>query len=225
MSPFERVRQIVAALFVTMILSAVGWQAGISPVVSTLGNWIQARDYIEVPAVQELRTFRDSAGVFNAPVLRYERDGKTYETARMSVLDDLNLYAASNEAVNARLSRTGAATTVWVSPRRPDVALATRDMPWASLLLRLLLALPFGLLAATGLSNLLRAADGMRPNPWHRLSLIAAWGTLFVVVMRWLMAYFDLDLSVDEIVGLTILLGFGALVLAGSLKSLFGRED
>ncbi len=156
----QRIVQIVGGLLLAAIFAPLAWFFGIDPLAAAVGNWRQAADYVEVPATVETRTAQDAEGRFEYLVLRYERNGQSYETIRMTVLEDTDIDIRANAQVIERLRRPGANASVWVSPRRPEVALASRDLPWTSMWPRLPLAVGFNLLALAGLVAAARAAFG-----------------------------------------------------------------
>lgn len=160
MSVGQRIGQIVGGLLLAAIFAPLAWFFGIDPLAAAVGNWQQAADYVEVPATVETRTARDAEGSFEYLVLRYERNGQSYETTRMTVLEDTDIDTRANAQVIERLRTPGASASVWVSPRRPEVALASRDLPWTSMWPRLPLTVGFILLALAGLLGAARAAFG-----------------------------------------------------------------
>lgn len=160
MNFWQRIGQIVGGLLLAAIFAPSAWFFGIDPLAAAVGNWQQAADYVEVPATVETRTERDAEGSFEYLVLRYERNGQSYETTRMTVLEDTDIDTRANAQVIERLRGSGANASVWVSPRRPEVALASRDLPWTSLWPRLPLTVGFTLLGLAGLLGAARAAFG-----------------------------------------------------------------
>ena len=107
----------------------------LKPVATAVGNWSLARDYQSVQGEVIPRTGQDEDGSFTWAV-HYTVAGRNYETSRLSVLDDEAIDEPYNATVFKRLERAKAAgqtVEVWVSPRLPDAALLSRDLPVARL--------------------------------------------------------------------------------------------
>jgi hypothetical protein len=143
-----------------LIFGLTGWFYGQQPVSATLGNWWMARDYQATPATVVERTGKDADGEFKWLAARYDVGGKTRETSRMTVLDDEAIDEPANDSVQAAL-RPNLATekpiTVWVSPRDPEVAVVSRDLPLTALFARVPMAIGFALFALAGVSGALGA--------------------------------------------------------------------
>lgn len=138
---------LAAALF-----ALTGWFYGLQPLAIALGNWTLARDYMVVQAKVATRTDKAPDGAtISWPAASYDVNGKTYFAERLSVLDD----DSPDEAYNSRVMRWLESATrnnngiidVYVSPRRPEIALVSNDLPFPSLMSRVPLALGFALLA------------------------------------------------------------------------------
>ena len=149
--------RLLAALLwaaVALLFGVCAWLFGIEPIATTLGNWQLAKTYQPVAAEIVQRDAKDNAGN-NATWLaaKYVVDGKAFFAERMSVLDD---DAFDDPANNAALKSLEAsfkdkqAQTIYVSPRRPEIALISRELPLTSTLVRLPLAIGFSALALVG---------------------------------------------------------------------------
>jgi hypothetical protein len=135
------------------IFGLTGWHFGAKPLAVPMGNWVMARDYQPVEATVIERTGKDDAGTFNWYAARYEISGKSYDTERLTVLEDGAIDEPSNAAVLKSLADARAQekkVTVWVSPRKPDVALVSRDLPFGSLWSRAPFTIVFGVFALAG---------------------------------------------------------------------------
>ena len=149
----KRLGIILLWLLMAIVFGITGWFFAIKPLVMTVGNWNVARDYQPVEATVVERTGKDDGGTFNWYAARYEVAGKTYETARLTTLADEAIDEPSNDIVLKSLAkaRTEQKTaTIWVSPRRPDIAVVSRDLPLRSLWPSIPFAAVFSLFAATG---------------------------------------------------------------------------
>ena len=143
------------------VFGITGWLFALKPLVVAAGNWQLARDYRPVQAKVVTRTGKDSDGsTVNWPAASYEVDGKTYYAERLSVLDD----DAPDEPSNADVVKTleasrgdGKTITVWVSPRKPEIALVSRDLPVQSLWGRAPMGIGFALIALAGVAGALGA--------------------------------------------------------------------
>jgi len=158
----ERLKKFALLIAVAALFGPLAWLLGIDPLAAIVGNWIQARDYVSVPATVESRTAQDAEGTFEYFVLRYERHGKMHETARMTVLEDDSIDERANKVVIQKLGQLprGQAASVWVSPRMPDVAIVSRDLPWSSMWPRIPLAIGYTLLAIGAFAGALRSIAG-----------------------------------------------------------------
>lgn len=215
----KRLGQFVGGLVLAAIFGPLAWFFGIDPLLAAVGNWQQAQDYIAVPATVETRTGRDAEGSFEYLALRYEREGKSYETTRMTVLEDMDIDTRANAQVIEALRRSGANASVWVSPRLPEVAIASRELPWTSMWPRLPMTIGFSLLALAGLIGALRAAAGHDMGPGLLLTGFAGAWSGFTLPFFTLVA--GEGTSVD--VGATIGLGLFAVIGLGlSLAAFFG---
>lgn len=155
-------------LLMAVVFGAVGWFLAIKPLATALGNWNLARDYQPVEATVIERTGRDDGGSFTFYAARYDVAGKTYETERLTVLDDETIDEPSNEAVLGTLAKARGeqkTATIWVSPRRPDVAVVSRDLPVKSLWARGAQAVIFSIFA---LGGALGAIGALANFPYYR---------------------------------------------------------
>ena len=140
---------IVAGLF-----GFLAWNNGIEPIATTVGNWQMAKSYQPVAAEIVQREAKDNEGN-NATWLaaKYSVDGKTFFAERMTVLDDDGYDDPANNVALKSLEESfkhKQSPTIFVSPRRPEIALISRDLPLQSTLVRLPLAIGFAALALVG---------------------------------------------------------------------------
>ena len=143
----------LAWLLMAIVFSITGWFFAIKPLVTTWGNWNLARDYQPVEATVVERTGKDDGGTFNWYAARYDVAGRTYETERLTVLEDEAIDEPSNDIVLKSLAKARneqKTATIWVSPRRPDIAVVSRDLPLRSLWPSIPFAVVFSLFAAAG---------------------------------------------------------------------------
>jgi hypothetical protein len=162
MSMTQRIAASLIWMLLALIMGACAWFFALEPIAVMAGNYLQSRDYTAVPAQIEKRTARDAEGSFEYLLARYEVGGRSYETTRLSLVDSDAVDQVSNARVMRDvLSRLGQGdrAQVWVSPRRPDIALMSIDLPWRSIWPRLPMAIGFSLFA---LSALLRVANALR---------------------------------------------------------------
>ena len=146
---------------VALVFGAFGWLFGIEPLATAVGNWQQAKDYREVDAKVVTRSGQDADGTTASWVAaEYVVDGKTYLAERMSVLDDdgfdnpVNAAAAQTLEVARKANYT---VKIWVSPRKPEIALVSRDLPVGALLPRAPMAIGFALIALAGVAGFVGA--------------------------------------------------------------------
>lgn len=147
-----------------LTFGSTGWFFGLKPVSTTLGNWWVARDYQATPGTVVERAGKDVDGEFKWLAARYDVGGKTRETSRMTVLDDEAIDEPANDAVQTALRanlRPEKPVTVWVSPRDPEVAIVSRDLPMKPVVARLPMAVGFALFALAGVSGALGALFGI----------------------------------------------------------------
>ncbi len=145
-------------LSMTLIFGITGWFFAVEPLAVAAGNWWQARDYQATTATVAQRTTKDAAGDFNWYAAEYRIGERPYETARLTVLDDETIDEPSNELVLKTLEkafREQQPITVWVSPRKPEVALVSRDLPLRSLWGRIPMAVGFSIFAIAGVMGTL----------------------------------------------------------------------
>jgi len=148
-------------LVMAIIFGTTGWFFGIKPLATAVGNWNVARDYQAVDAKVVTRKGKASdGGEVTWPAATYEVGGKTFHAERLTVLDDDDPDVPANADVEKMLqASTGEGKTikVWVSPRKPEIALVSRDLPIQSLWPRTPLAIGFGLVALAGVLGTLGA--------------------------------------------------------------------
>lgn len=149
----RRIGATLTWLGMALVFALAGWVFALQPITTTLGNWNLARDYQPVEGTVVERTGSDDGGSFTWYSAQYIIDGKAYQTTRMTVLDDEMIDEPSNDAVQKSLAasrREQKPVTVWVSPRKPDVAVASRELPLKSLWQHTPMAIIFTILAAGG---------------------------------------------------------------------------
>ena len=151
----NRVLTALAWAVAAVAFGLAGWFYGVQPLAMAIGNWKQALDYSVVPAKVVTREGKAPDGTaMSWLAASYEVNGTTYFAERLSVLDDDSLDEAYNSRVmrwleSAKRNNNGA-LNVHVSPRRPDIALVSNDLPFPSLMSRAPLALGFSLLSIVG---------------------------------------------------------------------------
>lgn len=151
----RRPNQLLAAsvwAVAAVVFGVTGWLYGVQPLAIAISNWKLALDYSEVQAKVVTREGKASDGTaVSWLAASYEVSGKTYFAERLSVLDDDSLDEAYNNRVlrwleSAKRNNNGT-INVHVSPRHPEIALVSNDLPFPSLMSRAPLALGFTLLA------------------------------------------------------------------------------
>ncbi|GEM_PF-1334460 len=198
-----------------LIFGLTGWFFGLKPVSTTVGNWWMARDYQAVQGTVVERTGKDADGEFKWLAARYDVGGTTRETSRMTVLDDEAIDEPANEAVQTALRPNLSAekpVTVWVSPRNPEVAVVSRDLPMTPILARLPMAIGFALFALAGVSGALGAlfSFGYYQKQFDVIGLwvfAALWcGFIFPVLML-VLSQASIETFAVVFVGLFVLIG------------------
>lgn len=176
---FKRARATVVWALMTALYGFTGWWFAAKPISVALGNWHIAADYQAVQGTVITQTAKDREGNgYQWRAARYDVAGKSYVADRYTVLDDDDIDVPANAAVAKQLEvaqRDQQPVTVWVSPRKPEIGVLSRDLPTAALLPRVPMALAFGLIALAGLAGTL----GALPNlPYYRNlhSAAGAWG-------------------------------------------------
>ncbi len=225
-------KRLWATLLWAMLAAAfgvTGWLFGLEPLTIALGNWQQARDYRAVSAKVVTRDGKaDDGSAVSWPAASYEVDGKTYYAERLTVLDDDAPDERSNAAVMRALeaSRGDMTITVWVSPRKPEIALVSRELPVKSLWARVPLGVGFALIALAGVAGAVGSLFnfGYYRNLFESASawgFSAAWcGIIFP--MLWLMSPLsDSELFMVMFVGFFALIGV-ALLLGAITTSIKG---
>lgn len=212
-------------LSLVLIFGLTGWFFGLKPVSTTVGNWWMARDYQAVHGTVVERTGKDADGEFKWLAARYDVGGKTRETSRMTVLDDEAIDEPANDAVQTVLRPnlgTERPVTVWVSPRNPEVAVVSRDLPVMPILARLPLAIGFALFALAGVSGALGAlfSLGYYQKQFDVIGLwvfAALWcGFVFPVLML-VLSQTPIETFAVVFVGLFVLIG--VLLLWGAVAA------
>lgn len=216
-------------LLLAAIFGLCGWLFGLKPVVTTVGNWLQARDYVATQAQAVQRTGTDAAGTLTSwPAAQYEANGQRHYAERATVLVEDDPAAASNAAVFKRLEAARAGklpVTVWVSPRRPEIALLSRDLPLASLWPRVPMALGFPLFALAGLAGMIGAL--FNPGWYARLTqaagvwaFAAAWCGFVFPMLLLIAGDAEADWVPIAFMSLFVLVGIGSLwaAIASSLR-------
>jgi hypothetical protein len=202
------------------IFGLCGWFFIMKPVAIATGNWFTARDYQPVPATPIRQTGKDDAGSFTWYSARYESGGKTYETSRLSVLEDEAIDEPTNAQVMKRLEQAHAAnqsTNVWVSPRKPEIALVSRDFPLTrTLVARALVGVGFSLFALAGLAGAIGALTGLGfYRPLFEAAPLWAFGAAWCGFIFPVMILVTNDSNIEWIpmfiVGLFVLIGIGIL--------------
>ncbi|MBL8309794.1 MAG: DUF3592 domain-containing protein [Burkholderiales bacterium] len=239
-APGVTARHRLIALPLWFLLAAIfglcGWLFGLLPIVTAVGNWQQARDYVATPAQVVQRVAKDGTGAHAAwSAAQYEVNGKRYFAERATVLDDDDPSAANNAQALKALDAARAGNqpiTVWVSPRRPEIALLSRDLPLASLWPRLPMALGFPLFALAGLAGMVGAL--FNPGWYTRLANAAG---VWLFAAAWCGFVFPMLLLITSdnphewggvaIMSLFVLVGIGCLwaAIAGSLRGETGTND
>ncbi len=198
-----------------LIFGSTGWFFGLKPLSTTVGNWWMARDYQASPATVVERTGKDADGEFKWLAARYDVGGKTRETSRMTVLHDEAIDEPANEDVQTVLRRslgTEKPVTVWVSPRDPEIAVVSRDLPVASTLARLPMAIGFALFTLAGVSGALGALFSFGYYK-QQFDVIGLWvfaglwcGFIFPVLLL-VLSQSSIETAAVVIVGLFVVIG------------------
>lgn len=199
-----------------------GWFLVLEPLVTATGNWWQARDYVETTASVVPKQGKDAEGSFTWYAARYEVNGRPFETGRLSVLEDSNIDERFNATVTKRMQTAHAGNgpiSVWVSPRKSDVAIVSRDLPIDSLWPNALAGIMFALFALAGALGLLGTAFNTH---WYRRQHDARVLWLFsgfwcaVSGLFFLLAAGESQREVAAMIGLSffMLIGIGLLYAA-----------
>ena len=217
----------VAILWLSFVLifGSTGWFFGLKPVSTTVGNWWMARDYQAVQGTVVERAGKDADGEFKWLAARYDVGGKTRETSRMTVLDDEAIDEPANDAVQSALRPNLGAekpVTVWVSPRDPEVAVVSRDLPLKPVVARLPLAIGFAVFALAGVSGALGALFSFEYYQ-KQFDVIGLWvfaalwcGFIFPVLML-VLSQASIETFAVVFVGLFVLVG--VLLLWGAVAA------
>lgn len=174
-------RILATLLWATMaaLFSITGWFFAVKPIVVAVGNWRVAADYQSVTGDVVTQTAKAGDGSsYSWRAVRYEMNGKQYVAERLTVLDEDDLDEPANAAVSKQLEdaqRDGKPVPIWVSPRKPAIAVVSRELPLAALAPRLPMALGFGLIALAGIAGALGALVGL---PYYRnlFDAVGIWG-------------------------------------------------
>ncbi len=160
----KRLLAVLLWSLMALIFGLVGWYFGLKPFAVTVGNWYQARDYQAVDAKVVSRSGKASDGeTATWLAASYEIGGKAYYAERLTILDDDDPDAAANAAVDKMLQASRGedkSIKVWVSPRKPEIAVVSRDLPLGSLLALTPLAIGFSLFGLAGLVGAVGALFG-----------------------------------------------------------------
>ena len=208
-----------------LIFSLTGWFFGLKPLSTTAGNWWMARDYQATPATVVERTGKDADGEFKWLAARYDAGGKTRETSRMTVLDDEAIDEPANDDVQTALRRslgTEKPVTVWVSPRDPEIAVVSRELPVTPVLARLPMTIGFALFALAGVSGTLGAlfSFGYYKQQFDAIGLwvfAGLWCGFIFPVLLLVLSQTSIEAIAVAIVGLFVLIG--VLVLWGAISA------
>lgn len=141
-----------------LIFGLIGWFFAIKPIAFATGNWQQTRDYQLTPATVAQRTGKDAEGEFKWYAAQYRVGERLHETARLTILDDEDIDEPSNEAVLKTLEDAFSRkqpVNVWVSPRKPEIAVVSRDLPVRSLWARIPMAIVFSIFTVAGVMGAL----------------------------------------------------------------------
>jgi Protein of unknown function (DUF3592) len=174
-------RMLATLLWATMaaLFAITGWFFAVKPIVVAVGNWRVAADYQSVTGDVVTQTAKAGDGSsYSWRAVRYEMNGKQYVAERLTVLDEDDLDEPANAAVSKQLEdaqRDGKPVPIWVSPRKPAIAVVSRELPLAALAPRLPMALGFGLIALAGIAGALGALVGL---PYYRnlFDAVGIWG-------------------------------------------------
>lgn len=221
----KRLGAALAWAVMAAVFGLTGWFFALQPVSVALGNWNLARDYKAVTATVIQRTGSDENGAFYWQAASYEVDGKSYETSRMTVLEDEAIDEPANAIVMKGLDNARSAqkpVIIWVSPRIPEIAVVSRDLPIRTLWPRALMGVGFAILALAGVSGFFGALGGFG---YYRRQFDAAglWGFSaawcgFIFPIMLLVSQEDsVEFFVLCIVGLFALIG--VLMLWGAVSS------
>jgi hypothetical protein len=148
----------VAWLTMATVFGSTGWFFAVEPLAVAIGNWWQARDYQATAATVAQRSGKDAGGDFSWYVAQYRIGERSYETARLTVLDDEDIDEPSNAALLKTLESAFTARqpiSVWVSPRKPEIAIVSRELPIRSLWGRVPTAVGFSIFTVAGVMGLL----------------------------------------------------------------------
>jgi hypothetical protein len=209
-----------------LVFGFTGWLFGLEPLVIAVGNWQQARDYKPVQAKVVTRDGKaDDGSAASWLAASYELDGKTYYAERLSVLEDDAPDERSNAAIVKTLEASrgdGKTVTVWVSPRKPEIALVSRDLPLQSLWGRAPFGIGFAVIALAGLAGAIGALFNFR---YYRKLYDAAgmWGFSavwcgFIFPIFWLVStQSDIEFFVVMFLGFFALIGI--LLLWGAISA------
>jgi hypothetical protein len=173
----ERISAILFASIFALAFGAVGVFAIVN-LTSTFSNWFTARDYQSVPARVLSAVLEESRGskgtrVYRANVaFEYEIVGVRYVSDRLNLDDDVrfdNIGDYHRRIVDTLIAAKNqeAEIKVWVSPRKPGVAIYDRDIRWQGAALWIPFAIVFtmiSLVASCFVWHLLRD----REPPWSR---------------------------------------------------------
>jgi len=173
---FKRVLATLAWATMAALFGFTGWFFAVKPIVVGISNWRVAADYQAVMGSVVTQTAKAGDGTsYSWRAARYEIGGKQYLAERLTVLDEDDLDEPANAAVAKQLEdaqRESKPVTVWVSPRKPEIAVISRDLPVGALAPRLPMTLGFALVALAGIGGAL----GALPNFSYYRNLFDAVG-------------------------------------------------
>ena len=228
---FERIAASFAWSAMAALFGFLAWNWPLSSLSVELGNWYVARDYQPIPAKAVERIGKDADGSFKWFAARYEVAGKSFETGRMSLLEDEAIDVPANAVVMKKLETAATlnqSVTVWVSPRDPSVAVVSRDLSAYSVWKRALFGGAFALIALGGTAGLIGAAFATRHYRNQKMAapvwmLVAAF---WIVVLPLLWAVMDADNEQSAAIGIASALGvLGLVAIAYAFYCLFRHDS
>lgn len=139
---------------VVLLLFAVGFSwfgfaNGTPALVTLIGQWIQARSYVPVPALvqsTELKSFDGEIDTHRVQAsFSYRYRDLVYVSSKVSasvLADNFDSYHRTTHARLRQAKEAGEPVTIWVDPAHPQYALYDRAFPWKPALF----LLPFAVL-------------------------------------------------------------------------------
>lgn len=143
----------------------------------------------------------------------------------MTVLDDEAIDEPANDDVQTVLRRslgTEKPVTVWVSPRDPEIAVVSRDLPVTPILARLPMAIGFAIFTLAGVSGTFGAlfSFGYYKQQFDAIGLwvfAGMWCGFIFPVLLLVLSQTSIEAIAVAIVGLFVLIG--VLVLWGAVSA------